>query len=71
VVVSNLILDFHLVLLGDGVGGGLGVFGLYMMPGLERLGLPAEQVLVVEDSPRGLQAALAAGIACIGIRELA
>ncbi len=36
--------------------------------GLERLGLPAEQVLVVEDSPRGLQAALAAGIACIGIR---
>ncbi|MEN9867330.1 MAG: hypothetical protein RL748_2920 [Pseudomonadota bacterium] len=37
--------------------------------GLQRLGLTAQQALVVEDSPRGLQAALAAGIGCIGIRS--
>lgn len=36
--------------------------------GLEKLGICAEECLVVEDSPRGLQAARAAGIACIMIR---
>ncbi len=39
------------------------------LAGLQRLGLPAHQVLVVEDSPRGLQAARAAGIDCIAIRS--
>ncbi len=37
--------------------------------GLQRLGLAPEQCLVVEDSPRGLQAAMAAGIACIVVRN--
>jgi HAD superfamily hydrolase (TIGR01509 family) len=37
--------------------------------GLERLGLSAQQCLVIEDSPRGLASALAAGIDCIVIRS--
>ncbi|MCY0916486.1 HAD family phosphatase [Massilia sp. H27-R4] len=37
--------------------------------GLQALKLPAEQCLVIEDSPRGLQAALAAGILCIVLRN--
>jgi HAD superfamily hydrolase (TIGR01509 family) len=37
--------------------------------GLERLGVNAQDCLVVEDSPRGLQAANAAGIACIVLRH--
>lgn len=35
---------------------------------LERLGLRAGDCVVVEDSPRGLQAALAAGLRCIAVR---
>jgi HAD superfamily hydrolase (TIGR01509 family) len=37
--------------------------------GLERLGLAGADCLVIEDSPRGLQAARAAGIACIVLRN--
>ena len=37
--------------------------------GLERLGVAAADALVVEDSPRGLQAATAAGIRCIVVRN--
>lgn len=37
--------------------------------GLERLGVRADECLVVEDSPRGLQAAMAAGIRCIVLRN--
>lgn len=37
--------------------------------GLRRLGLEAADCLVVEDSPRGLQAARAAGIRCIVLRN--
>jgi HAD superfamily hydrolase (TIGR01509 family) len=37
--------------------------------GLERLGLDAAQCVVVEDSPRGLQAASAAGLRCIVLRN--
>jgi beta-phosphoglucomutase-like phosphatase (HAD superfamily) len=37
--------------------------------GLERLQLNAADCLVVEDSPRGLQAATAAGIRCIILRN--
>ncbi len=40
----------------------------YLM-GLERLGVPAAQCVVVEDSPRGLQAARAAGLRCIVLRH--
>lgn len=37
--------------------------------GLDKLGVPATDCLVVEDSPRGLQAAVAAGLRCIVIRS--
>lgn len=37
--------------------------------GLERLGVAAADALVVEDSPRGLQAAMAAGIRCVVLRN--
>ncbi|MRX06405.1 HAD-IA family hydrolase [Pseudoduganella sp. FT25W] len=37
--------------------------------GLQRLGVGADEALVVEDSPRGLQAATAAGIRCIILRN--
>lgn len=37
--------------------------------GLQRLNLAAGQCLVIEDSPRGLQAAMAAGIRCIVLRN--
>ncbi|NRR32290.1 HAD family phosphatase [Oxalobacteraceae bacterium] len=37
--------------------------------GLERLGLDAADCVVVEDSPRGLQAARSAGLRCIVLRH--
>jgi len=37
--------------------------------GLTKIALPASQCLVIEDSPRGLQAAIAAGIPCIVLRN--
>jgi beta-phosphoglucomutase-like phosphatase (HAD superfamily) len=37
--------------------------------GLQKLGLAPEQCVVVEDSPRGLQAATAAGLRCIVLRN--
>lgn len=37
--------------------------------GLERLGIAAADCLVIEDSPRGVQAARAAGIECIVLRN--
>lgn len=37
--------------------------------GLEHLGRPAHECLVIEDSPRGLQAAIAAGMRCIVLRS--
>lgn len=39
------------------------------LKGLARLGLDARRCVVVEDSPRGLAAANAAGIACIVLRH--
>ena len=40
--------------------------GVYLLA-LERLGLPADQVLAVEDSPHGVAAARAAGVRCVAI----
>lgn len=37
--------------------------------GLEHMGLHADECVVVEDSPRGLQAAMAANIRCIVLRH--
>jgi HAD superfamily hydrolase (TIGR01509 family) len=34
---------------------------------LDRLGVSAEQTVAIEDSPTGMEAALAAGIRCIGV----
>ncbi len=39
------------------------------LSGLSRLAIPPEECLVVEDSPRGLAAAKAAGIRCIILRH--
>ena len=39
------------------------------LAGLEQIGLAADECLVIEDSPRGLRAALAAGLRCIVIRN--
>ena len=39
------------------------------LQGLKRLGLPAHRCLVIEDSPRGLVAANAAGIPCMVLRH--
>lgn len=39
------------------------------LAGLARIGLQADECLVIEDSPRGLRAALAAGLRCIVIRN--
>ena len=36
--------------------------------GLQKLDIPKEECLIIEDSPRGLQSALAAGIRCMVIR---
>ncbi len=35
------------------------------LTGLKRLGATKEETLIVEDSPRGLNSALAAGIDCV------
>lgn len=37
--------------------------------GLSRIGLNADECVVIEDSPRGLRSALAAGLRCIVIRN--
>ena len=37
--------------------------------GVERIGRPADECLVIEDSPRGLAAARAAGLRCIVLRS--
>ena len=39
------------------------------LAGLARLGLPADECIVVEDSPRGLRSAQAAGLPCVVIRN--
>lgn len=39
------------------------------LAGIEQIGLTADECLVIEDSPRGLRAALAAGLGCVVIRN--
>ncbi len=41
---------------------------LYLL-GVETIGVPAAHCLVVEDAPRGLRAAMAAGMRCIVLRN--
>lgn len=64
----DLLRHFDFVLTGESYADSKPSPEPYLL-GLERLGLPAEQCVVVEDSPRGLQAAVAAGIRCIVLRH--
>ena len=64
----NLKRHFQFVVTDDMVGSSKPSPEPYQM-GLKKIALPAQQCLVVEDSPRGLQAARAAGIRCIVLRN--
>lgn len=64
---THLLHHFEFVLTDEDVPNSKPAPDPYLL-GLQRLALPAEQCLVVEDSPRGLQAAIAAGIDCIAMR---
>lgn len=64
----DLLRHFRFVLTADDYGATKPSPEPYLL-GLERLGLRAEDCVVVEDSPRGLEAAMAAGIACIVLRH--
>jgi HAD superfamily hydrolase (TIGR01509 family) len=55
---------FDLVLAGDVVSRKKPAPDIYRLA-LERLGVPAEEVLVIEDSRNGLLAAVGAGLACL------
>jgi HAD superfamily hydrolase (TIGR01509 family) len=63
VVGKELAAEF-LLLAGDIVPKKKPAPDIYLLT-LERLGMPADQCLVVEDSANGLQAALAAGLRCV------
>lgn len=64
----DLLRHFQFVLTSDDYGATKPSPEPYLR-GLARLGVDARDCLVVEDSPRGLQAAKAAGIACIVLRH--
>jgi len=64
----TLLPHFEFVLTGEDYAHGKPSPEPYLL-GLERLGMTADECLVIEDSPRGLQAAMAAGIDCIVIRS--
>jgi beta-phosphoglucomutase-like phosphatase (HAD superfamily) len=58
--------DFDFVATRDDVNQGKPNPEIYNLVASE-LGVPAEQCLVIEDSPAGVQAALAAGMCCIAV----
>lgn len=64
----DLMQHFEFVVHGDMVERGKPAPDLYLK-GLERIGLAARDCLAIEDSPRGLAAARAAGIPCIVLRN--
>jgi len=64
----NLQRHFQFVVTDDMVSASKPAPEPYLM-GLKKIALPADRCLVVEDSPRGLQAARAAGIPCIVLRN--
>ena len=65
---SNLLSHFDFVLTGDEVQNGKPHPEPYLR-GLLLSGKSADEVIVVEDSPRGLQAAVNAGLRCVVIRQ--
>lgn len=64
----NLVRHFQFVVTDDMVSSSKPSPEPYLL-GLSKIGLRADQSLVIEDSPRGLQAARAAGIPCIVLRN--
>ncbi len=64
----NLLRYFDFVITDDMVGSSKPSPEPYLL-GLSKIGLRGGESLVVEDSPRGLQAARAAGIPCIVLRN--
>ena len=64
----NLLRHFGFVITDDMVGSSKPSPEPYLL-GLSKIGLCGAQSLVIEDSPRGLQAARAAGIPCIVLRN--
>jgi HAD superfamily hydrolase (TIGR01509 family) len=62
----NLSHHFRAVVTGDDVAEGKPSPAIYQTAAA-RLGLPAQNLLAIEDSPCGVQAARAAGMHCIGI----
>lgn len=65
---SNLLPHFNFVLTGDEVQHGKPHPEPYLR-GLCQSGRSPAEVIVVEDSPRGLQAAIAAGLRCVVIKH--
>ncbi len=65
---SNLLQHFDFVLTGDEVQNGKPHPEPYLR-GLSQSGRQPSDVIVVEDSPRGLQAAIAAGLRCVVIKH--
>jgi HAD superfamily hydrolase (TIGR01509 family) len=57
---------FEFLACGDEVAQAKPDPGVYLLA-LERLGLPADRVVAVEDSPHGVAAAQAAGLRCVAI----
>lgn len=64
----TMLRHFEFVLAGEDYTHGKPSPEPYLL-GLQKLGLSASECLVIEDSPRGLQAAMGAGIDCIVIRS--
>jgi beta-phosphoglucomutase-like phosphatase (HAD superfamily) len=59
---------FQVVITGDDVCEGKPNPAIYQMA-VQRLGLPAEDLLAVEDAPRGVEAAIGAGMRCMGVAK--
>ena len=64
----DLLRHFRFVVTDEMVGSSKPSPEPYLL-GLSKIGLTGDQCLVIEDSPRGLQAARAAGIPCIVLRN--
>jgi len=64
----DLYTNFSAVVTGDDVAAGKPDPEIYLLAA-KRLGLPPEELLVIEDAPCGVTAATAAGMKCIGVSK--
>jgi beta-phosphoglucomutase len=62
----NVARYFRFVVTGDDVAEGKPNPAIYQLA-VQRLNLPAEDLLAIEDAPRGVEAALSARMRCVGI----